>query len=742
MSSSPDARSFSEGPNGALVPSYVGITGLDLLPESVLEIDALRSTPMVGNFALTEDEIRGITSRNDLSKLCHPILIAQNRTPSFRTGDRTRPDGLDYLSQLQGLSNNRFQYQLADQPNCWEQEAMERYGGRFSNFTAFPTVAYVPKTSESDKTAVVVPVGVLYSSYGMGNHPLMHHQPKYMSVRTDDGGTVNVDFSILGDGSSVRASIVASLNCFSPCQETVGKAKIDCFITFIPLVTKEFFDMWDLTYGWAIQGSSLGASVAAAIRGLPPMLYTGYFAQMGTADPATTQYPHQAYEPTQAGYQLTQNGLGRPLVVARNQASGLRAGVKQSNMLERVEDIGVKAAFALVHGVAIIMPYFADDTNLSVEDVLNKAKIKNPRYQGQYFMSQAFFTSESALDGTDYFKNVTPVLMAKTPFDITVLASFAYVAYRAPNMNNVYMKFSQEYSDNVVQHVKDRQDRQDQIVRNRKNANTAEAFEKRQQEFKAQVNKKAEKAATSLAEVARAKEYGMEGTKALKQVAKLQGKREMLKDWGHANVSQRTVKQLPGPNQRQLLINDNYPVRQREQNVVLQNRYDPSVKAGRIKFLNSLTAANIRGMTKEQLEKKLNDAFGTSEAGQANKNQFLLGHDLAGVVGINHQRQKLADMLRESTKTSATIRPRSSNESWNNPGPTQPSGQSAGAALGGNKRQTTKPVLDDFFGNDDGPTFQEEDDGDGDVLLPTRAGPSTQGQTFNPGSQNNNDDDK
>lgn len=601
-----DNRAQQRGSDVTSLIDKPEVTAIDYLQDVNLQVGILKQSAVMEPF-------NAFNVSGNRAAIGQAITWDNLRSFTFSNLFDNQHQGTDverYLSNLQYISNNRYQaVKTRDQVRSFEMIQLTEVG-YFCNVTAFPTVAYVPKKAVAETEAVVIPIGVMYSSFEMApsqEGPLYDVSPtQYKEFVCDDGTKVNVDLQYFGSGSSIRASVAASLNSFRPLEGS--------YLTIFPLVKSDFFRNWDLTYGWSIQGSSLGLAIAAAIRGCPTMMYTGYFSQMGTSSDAV--YRYDPYAPKADGYSDNWQdvNLGRPLVLASNARSGLRAGTRIANTVEYVQDIGVKAAFAFIHGLPLIMPYYSESRQ-DVQKILESQRISQPRYQGQYFMSQGFYTPELALDGVDYFQSITPVLLANDPYAVTVMASYAYMAYVNKDMflNRDFLRYDQDktFMSNMRQTVQSRVDRQIEIKENRKKAKQPATIRRKNEEFADKMNQKAKKAAANENSYVQATKLGRAAFKDQKQAEAFGRKAQKVADWG-LDLSKKEIKNLPGPAQRVLMINNDYAKPSATSEAVKELRQNPALRNTISEIGKSFTAKKLRETDPQQLEAELQNRLGNN----------------------------------------------------------------------------------------------------------------------------------
>jgi hypothetical protein len=158
-----------------------------------------------------------------------------------------------------------------------------------------------------------------------------------------------------------------------------GLSDVSCpaevFVTIFPFVTDDVFEgrLRQLAeYGatdksvWALHGASLGLAIAAAVAGLPPMMYTGFLGQLG---------------------------MGRTL--SEQSETGMASTLLGANLIENVDLVEFKATWACVNRWPIIVP-MSSQYRRPLDDVLTQVGnamltyqprkdydgVPNPAYQG------------------------------------------------------------------------------------------------------------------------------------------------------------------------------------------------------------------------------------------------------------------------------------------------------------------------------------------------------------------------
>lgn len=181
------------------------------------------------------------------------------------------------------------------------------------------------------------------------------HEPLYQSLRPHPNSefTLHVDMAYLARDENNILSILASVRTLLPQRWKVKH----CYLTIAPCITNDYYGLHvervrnilgdkELTQRQAFmfEGASLGLAVAAAIMGAPPMLYTGYLSQMGTDSILTVD----SEDPVQE-------------VIAG------------ANMVENVDDVELKAFFAMYYGLPFVLPLNATWRKEIMEEAVNHA---------------------------------------------------------------------------------------------------------------------------------------------------------------------------------------------------------------------------------------------------------------------------------------------------------------------------------------------------------------------------------
>lgn len=205
----------------------------------------------------------------------------------------------------------------------------------------------------------VVPFAVVASSQPWTGTYIGGIQPQYVPIQAPDlgNGTVQLmlDVNYCKNDTNLVLSVLASVLSFLPGRwaSAAQGGSVQCFLTIAPAISQS--DVADFhtaactfvredpnqvhpRQSMAFGGASLGLAVAAAICGLPPMLYTGYLSSMGM--------DHVFY-----GQRTSSDALrvGIPL-------QALSKVILGATFVESVDDVPYKVNYAINVGMPIVIP--------------------------------------------------------------------------------------------------------------------------------------------------------------------------------------------------------------------------------------------------------------------------------------------------------------------------------------------------------------------------------------------------
>lgn len=182
-------------------------------------------------------------------------------------------------------------------------------------------------------------------------------QPQYVPLRTPDPAvSLQLDVNFCKNDTNLVLSVMASVLSFLPGRWAGGVAQganVQCYLTIAPALSEQHAaafhqaactfvgedpNVVNLRQSMAFGGASLGLAVAAAICGLPPMLYTGYLSSMGMDQVFYGQ--KTSSDALKAGINI--NALSQVILGA--------------TFVESVDDVPYKVNYAISSGMPIVIP--------------------------------------------------------------------------------------------------------------------------------------------------------------------------------------------------------------------------------------------------------------------------------------------------------------------------------------------------------------------------------------------------
>lgn len=288
--------------------------------------------------------------------------------------------------------------------------------GPFLNYAFFPTIL---TTKQFGKC--VVPFCALYSSFQptSGGDGILPHIADWREFKTVGGitRTLNVDVALIGDTNSEYA-IVSALNMTQPRQGS--------YVSIFPAPgDMGFLDaMFPELRRNAVRGASLGLAVAAAVLGMPSIAYTGYVRKLAPdMRDQSGKYKGQEFDP--AGYAALTGGVDFP---QRQPVTGLQPVFRSSDMVEDVDMLGFKCAWSIVHQFPLIIPYKSDFQMPVVPEFLRSERAQRQSYL--LTMAPEAYTMVQAEEGIPFTLAKTPILIAVTLAEATILSAYAWIGFK------------------------------------------------------------------------------------------------------------------------------------------------------------------------------------------------------------------------------------------------------------------------------------------------------------------------
>lgn len=189
---------------------------------------------------------------------------------------------------------------------------------------------------------------------GLANVPT---EDRTRGLEVPQDRNVYVDVSYMAYNRDSVLAIAASTLAFG-----TARWGPDLFITIGPYVHTSVMDTWvdevsdamqtrtSYQSAFAFEGASLGLAVAAAIMGLPPIMYTGYFSSFGR------------------GAIFAKDGQVKPAVIG-------------ANLVEAVKDVDLKALLAYQHNVPFVIPLTAANATTDLTDGILRAESAARQYK-------------------------------------------------------------------------------------------------------------------------------------------------------------------------------------------------------------------------------------------------------------------------------------------------------------------------------------------------------------------------
>lgn len=368
---------------------------------------ALAAVPVAAESAVSLDASDLVQNRFPPPSMADTLAAGTGagRRPNTLTFDYAQITKYAYsICRQEGYSPTKYALQKSMNGPRWDAADTD-----FLNYTFFPVVRQsMPKDSDVMRISVI-PFCCIYSSqritYSQALRDVQLSQGDKYEVKLRVGGNmtnaaasvVNVDLTFVRD-KNARLAIQSSL-------ESCG-AQNNSFITFLPWVT-EANDIQELkTEGWgnlAFSGSSCGLSVAAAVMGLPPVMYTGYINQV--AGPSVGL--------VKMGDRQGQDAYGYTTVVAR------------ASIIENVNLVQWKAVYAALNGSILIIPFSSTYGSAPITEVLAASaapRTEASRLFGMQVLGQlrALMTTAQLIDGA--------TMMGPERFPIGISTSLADMA--------------------------------------------------------------------------------------------------------------------------------------------------------------------------------------------------------------------------------------------------------------------------------------------------------------------------
>ncbi len=201
-----------------------------------------------------------------------------------------------------------------------------------------------------------IPFAVVASSQPWSGQYIGGLSPQYVQLQTPDPSVqVMLDVNFCKNDTNLVLSTLASVLSFLPGRwaSAAQGGSVQCFLTIAPAISStdaadfhgaactfmgEDPSQVNPRQSMAFGGASLGLAVAAAICGLPPMLYTGYLSSMGM--------DHVFY-----GQRVSSDALrvGIPL-------KALSKVILGATFVESVDDVPHKVNLAIDIGMPIVIP--------------------------------------------------------------------------------------------------------------------------------------------------------------------------------------------------------------------------------------------------------------------------------------------------------------------------------------------------------------------------------------------------
>lgn len=245
-----------------------------------------------------------------------------------------------------------------------------------------------------------------YGKDGSNGDVMCFEQPLWtpLTTRQPLPGNVFIDGRYLGNMDAWAAVIASCENC--------GVAN-DTYLYFFPCVSDNDFDAKTKSMNasspdlaWRFGGPSLGLAVAAAIMGMPQIMYTGYLKAM---------IPNRLLDNTPNYLR----GTNAPPAALKEVGATL-------NIVESVDMLTLKCAYAINQQWPLIIPYVS-----SLEYPLEK--LLSDRFGASnkflYHISRAIYTSALMNDAIPYAGFQTTLLMAGNLMDTAALSVMALVFF-------------------------------------------------------------------------------------------------------------------------------------------------------------------------------------------------------------------------------------------------------------------------------------------------------------------------
>jgi len=318
------------------------------------------------------------------------------------------------------------------------QSALSASGTNFLNWSLFPVVF---TSQQRDVPAVqVAPYMCLVTSQAIGQAQFIPSNTRgagnYAQFTLPRGpamNPINVAFDttfVVKNSNDTKLAIMAAL------QDVNGPDIV--YITIFPFVTPGAFEKRVKLFRqfsipqdqvWSFAGPSLGLAVAAAVAGLPPMMYTGFLSQIGPG-----------------------------ITLTGSTSTGTDATLMGANIVENIDLVEYKAAWACSNRYPICVPMSSTYLMPLTETlariggqmlITTRDGVSQPSYGvkigsfgkppynaltvGQdysrmsYFtkMEQAIYTTQDINLGKDFTRYGSYIMVASTFSDIAILAIVA-----------------------------------------------------------------------------------------------------------------------------------------------------------------------------------------------------------------------------------------------------------------------------------------------------------------------------
>ena len=328
-----------------------------------------------------------------------------------------------HLTKWSQLRNQAFEANTA-RGIKWENEA----GGQPAmHYTFFP-VARVRKTARPEEHEVVEMSSfvVFYTNFELQQGRMCAHKPMYLQHTTQRGAVVNVDMALASQTDS-RLAIVSALESADPQRgwylTFVPYEPIEHQMAYMRLAAPNRESFLEKPAYYQLNGASLGAATVQAILGGPPVHYTGF--QKSIMGPNTAL---NKLGPEYGGFDW------RPERADRMANPGDQAAFqKVSHSVALIAEVSL-VAFKIDYCVAYNVPFVVPSNNIYGQ---NLAHLLSDPAVRQRILSQfpvlrfqsGVYTMAQVENGIPYMAHKTPIFMAATISDMSILSAIAYLAY-------------------------------------------------------------------------------------------------------------------------------------------------------------------------------------------------------------------------------------------------------------------------------------------------------------------------